>query len=104
MLSSILILMTTLRSVFQVSDRPDLYIIAEAGVNHDGSVPDAHALVDLAADAGADAVKFQTFDPAALVSRDAQAAPYQTAHTGVRTQRRAARALRAAWVGMVGTA
>jgi N-acetylneuraminate synthase/N,N'-diacetyllegionaminate synthase len=80
-------LMTTLRSIFRVTDRPDLYIIAEAGVNHDGSVADAHALVDLAADGGADAVKFQTFDPASLVSDQAEAAAYQTERTGARRQR-----------------
>lgn len=79
--------MATLRSVFDRTDRPDLYVIAEAGVNHDGSVTDAHALVELAATAGADAVKFQTFDPAELVSDSAAAAAYQTRQAGVRTQR-----------------
>jgi N,N'-diacetyllegionaminate synthase len=79
--------MATLRSVFTSTDRPDLYVIAEAGVNHDGSVADAHALVDLAADAGADAIKFQTFDPAELVSDTAAAAAYQATQAGVRTQR-----------------
>ncbi len=79
--------MTTLRSVFELTDDPGLYVIAEAGVNHDGSVADAHGLIDLAADAGADAIKFQTFDPASLVSDDAAAAAYQVAHAGVRTQR-----------------
>ncbi len=38
-----------------------VYIVAEAGINHDGDVVKAHKLVDAAADAGADAVKFQTF-------------------------------------------
>jgi N,N'-diacetyllegionaminate synthase len=79
--------MATLRSVFDPTDPPDLYVIAEAGVNHDGSVDDAHALVDLAADAGADAIKFQTFDPAELVSDTAAAAAYQATQAGVRTQR-----------------
>jgi N-acetylneuraminate synthase/N,N'-diacetyllegionaminate synthase len=74
-------------TAFSLTDRPDLYVIAEAGVNHDGSVPDAHALVDLAADCGADAIKFQTFDPAALVSQTAETAAYQAASTGVATQR-----------------
>ncbi len=63
-----------------------VYVIAEVGVNHDGIVEDAHRLVDLAADCGADAVKFQTFDPAAIVSELAEAAPYQQRQAGVRTQ------------------
>jgi N-acetylneuraminate synthase/N,N'-diacetyllegionaminate synthase len=79
--------MVSLQSAFVPTDRPDLYVIAEAGVNHDGSVPDAHALVDLAADSGADAVKFQTFDPAALVADDAPVAAYQAERTGAVTQR-----------------
>jgi sialic acid synthase SpsE len=41
--------MATLRAAFDPTDRPDLYVIVEAGVNHDGSVNDAHALVELAA-------------------------------------------------------
>ncbi len=53
------------------------YVIAEVGVNHDGDEALAHRLVDLAADAGADAVKFQTFDVDSLVSASAEAAPYQ---------------------------
>jgi N,N'-diacetyllegionaminate synthase len=76
-----------LAALFAAAERPDLYVVAEAGVNHDGSVPDAHALVDLAADTGADAIKFQTFDPAALVSATAPTAAYQAASTGLRTQR-----------------
>lgn len=55
------------------------FIIAEAGVNHDGDVAVAHELVDLAADSGANAVKFQTFDPSALVSESAGTTPYQQA-------------------------
>ena len=41
----------------------DVYVIAEAGVNHNGDLDLAHRLVDIAAAAGADAVKFQTFSP-----------------------------------------
>jgi N,N'-diacetyllegionaminate synthase len=58
------------------------FIIAEAGVNHDGDVELAHRLVDVAADAGADAVKFQTYETDALITRDAPKAPYQIETTG----------------------
>ncbi len=54
-------------------------VIAEAGVNHDGDVATAHRLVDAAADTGADAVKFQTFDPVAIASSGAPTAAYQRA-------------------------
>ncbi len=56
-----------------------VFVIAEAGVNHDGDPAVAHALIDVAADAGADAVKFQTFDPGALAAADAPTAEYQRA-------------------------
>ena len=58
------------------------FIIAEAGVNHNGSPRLAHAMIDLAAEAGADAIKFQTFIPEHVVSPDAPKAPYQLATTG----------------------
>lgn len=54
-----------------------VYVIAEAGVNHDGDPARARALIDVAADAGADAVKFQTFVPAALAAAGAARAAYQ---------------------------
>jgi N,N'-diacetyllegionaminate synthase len=54
-----------------------VFIIAEAGVNHSGSLRLAKKLVDAAADAGADAVKFQTFKANNLVSKTAEKADYQ---------------------------
>lgn len=54
-----------------------IYIIAEAGVNHNGDIGIAKRLVDVAAAAGADAVKFQTFRTQNLVCRKAQKAAYQ---------------------------
>lgn len=57
-------------------------IIAEAGVNHNGSLDIAKQLIDAAADAGVDYVKFQTFKADKLVSRDAEMAEYQKANTG----------------------
>jgi len=60
-----------------------IYIIAEAGVNHNGSLNMAIQLIDLAAEAGADAVKFQTFKADQVVSRTAPKAEYQTKVTNV---------------------
>ncbi len=54
-----------------------VYVIAEAGVNHNGDPARARDMIDVAADAGADAIKFQTFVPAALASREATKAAYQ---------------------------
>ncbi|MDD4330208.1 MAG: N-acetylneuraminate synthase [Aliarcobacter sp.] len=54
-----------------------VFIIAEAGVNHNGSLELAKKLIDVAGDSGADAVKFQTFKAENLVSKNAQKADYQ---------------------------
>jgi len=58
-----------------------IYIIAEAGVNHDGDRDKAFELVDIAVDAGADAVKFQTFRADNLVTKGAEKANYQKQST-----------------------
>lgn len=58
-----------------------VFIIAEAGVNHNGSLDLARQLVDVAADAGADAVKFQTFKADKLATVQAPKADYQVANT-----------------------
>jgi len=57
-------------------------IIAEAGVNHNGSLEKAKLLIDVASEAGVDFVKFQSFKADKLVSPDAQKADYQKKNTG----------------------
>lgn len=54
-----------------------IFIIAEAGVNHNGKTAFAKRLIDVAAKAGADAIKFQTFNPDTLVTKSAKKAKYQ---------------------------
>lgn len=62
--------------------RKHIFIIAEAGVNHNGSLLLAKKLVNIAAKAGADAVKFQTFRAEDLVLSNAPQAKYQQCNTG----------------------
>ncbi len=57
-------------------------IIAEAGVNHNGSIELAKKLIEVAAEAGADYVKFQTFKAEKVISRSAKKAAYQIENTG----------------------
>lgn len=58
------------------------FIVAEAGVNHNGDINLAHRLIDAAAGAGADAVKFQSFVTEELVTPGTQKAGYQVETTG----------------------
>ena len=59
------------------------FIIAEAGVNHSGDMGLAKRLIDLAFEAGADAVKFQTFSAEHLILENVEKAPYQKKTTSV---------------------
>jgi N,N'-diacetyllegionaminate synthase len=58
-----------------------IFIIAEAGVNHNGSVETAKKLIDVAVKAGADVIKFQTFIPEKIVCKKAPKAEYQKKST-----------------------
>ena len=71
----------------EIPTAEDVYVIAEAGVNHNGDIELAHRLVDIAASSGADAVKFQTFSPDKLVSSTAATTPYQRDRGGSSDQR-----------------
>ena len=66
---------------FHIGDRPigpdePTFVIAEAGSNHNGSLDTAKELIDVAADAGADAVKFQTFRAKNMYVEDSGSAEY----------------------------
>lgn len=67
---------------FPAHKKNKCFIVAEAGVNHNGSLELAKRLIDVAAEAGADAVKFQTFKTSHVVSRSAKKADYQIRETG----------------------
>lgn len=65
-----------------IGDGQPCFVIAEAGVNHNGDLTVARQLIDAAAEAGADAIKFQTFKADKLVTASAPKADYQKAATG----------------------
>ena len=71
----------------RIGDGSPAFVVAEAGGNHNGDLDLAWRLIDAAADAGADAVKFQTFRTDALVTADAPKAGYQAETTGAGGQR-----------------
>ncbi len=62
--------------------KKNVLIIAEAGVNHNGDINKAKQLIDAAAEAGVDYVKFQTFKADKIVTRTAERASYQNQNTG----------------------
>ena len=61
--------------------KKNIFIIAEAGVNHNGNIKNAYRLIDEAAIAKADAIKFQTFTADTLVTKNAGLAKYQKKNT-----------------------
>ena len=66
-----------------IGDGEPCFIIAEAGVNHNGSVKMAKKLIDVAKDVGGDAVKFQTFKAENIVIKNAEKAEYQKETAGI---------------------
>ena len=66
----------------QIGPGNPCFIIAEAGVNHNGDINLAKQLIDIASESGADAVKFQTFTAESLVTKDVSKAEYQKETTG----------------------
>ncbi len=66
-----------------VGDEQPIFIVAEIGVNHNGDVKLAKKLIDVARDAGADAVKFQAFKTERVVTKYAEKANYQKETTGL---------------------
>ena len=61
----------------KIGHKSEVYIIAEAGINHNGSVSNALLMIEVAAKCGADAIKFQLFDVNSLATKGAPLAPYQ---------------------------
>jgi N-acetylneuraminate synthase len=68
-------------SDINIGENTPTFIIAEAGVNHNGSIEKAKKLIDAAVEAGVDAVKFQTFNTDKLVTKNAPKANYQNETT-----------------------
>ena len=64
-----------------ISEDAPVFIIAEAGVNHNGNMNIARKLIDIAVEAGVDAVKFQAFRTENLILKDVSKAPYQSVTT-----------------------
>ena len=67
---------------YEIGEKNPCFIIAEAGVNHNGDISLAKKLVDVAVDAGSDAVKFQTFKSEGVVTKQADTADYARKNIG----------------------
>ena len=65
----------------RISCNEKTFIIAEAGVNHNGNMTLAKQMIDVAVEAGVDAVKFQTFKADKLILKNIDKAPYQKVTT-----------------------
>lgn len=72
--------MWTLKNNIVIGKKRPVFLIAEAGVNHNGNIESAHELIDAAAAAGADGIKFQTFITEELVSSDTPLAGHHIAN------------------------
>jgi len=66
----------------KIGEREPCFIIAEAGVNHNGNIAIAKKMVEIAAKSGADAVKFQTFKAEGVVTKNTDIAPYAKKNIG----------------------
>src|ERR1035441_8713428 len=77
------------------------FIIAEAGVNHNGDIKKALQMCGIARDAGCDAITFQTFKSEAVVTASAGKADYQQTTTGAGSQLEMIRALELPWPAFV---
>lgn len=73
---------------FEIKEYSRVFVIAEAGVNHNQRLDFALKLVDIAAEAGADAVKFQTFKAEDVVTEEGEMASYQKKNTGKKMSQR----------------
>ena len=65
-----------------IDNKSPTFVVAEAGVNHNGSFESAKKLIDIAKESGVNAVKFQAFKTKELILSNVEKAPYQKASTG----------------------
>ena len=67
----------------QYLDKKKIYVIAEAGVNHDGKISKAKKLIEMAKKAGANAIKFQTFTANQRISKEVKSVKYSEEADGL---------------------